>query len=650
MMGEQRGNFVANCSNELQSALSAGDRALHADGDLHASRENFERAYQLAITAGDVAAMALAALGLAGLWLSERRTVSGAAHLEARLQHALSLLQADTPLALRIRIRLAAEADYRHGEHAATLAILGEIKADHNPDPVLMAEALSVAHHCLLGPDHVGLRRELAAELIKTSFRTERRGDLLMGLLWHTVDSLTDGDPHAERLLGELRDQLGQRDHRAIGFVVSAIEVMLAIRAGRFDEAETLVASCAKSGAAAGDIDNEWWPGAQLVTIRWYQGRLAELLPMLSERVHSPVLSSVDDSSAAALAVAAALSGDRRTAASSLAALVGRGRDLARLARSSSWLVTMNGIIEAAFLLDDADVAVRAYELLRPYAQLPMVGSLGITCFGSTEHALGVASMTSGHLERAVDHLRAAVQHNLALAHWPAVLASRRRLAEAYRRRGRPADADAASRELDTARREAAELGLRFSVSPEPEPLGGAGVWLADCRRLGRKWQLTLRDHRVLAEDSVGMAHLAVLIANPRQDIQAVDLVAGLAALSSAVNDLGTAHPVLDRDAIDEYKNRLNRLAAEIDDLDATDSVRAASARDEREWLTAELASAAGFGGRTRSFPDQPERARVAVGKAVRRALARITEADPVIGEHLTQAVRTGVRCSYWPS
>ena len=262
------------------------------------------------------------------------------------------------------------------------MAVLGEIRAGPDPDPVVLAEALSLAHHCLLGPDHVRLRRELAAELIKTSFRTERRGDLLMGLLWRTADSFADGDPHAERLLGELRDHLTEHDHLAIGFVVSAIDVMLAIRAGRFDEAEALVASCAKSGAAAGDIDNEWWPGAQLVTIRWYQGRLTELLPMLHAQAHSPVLSSVDDSSVAALAVAAALSGDRRTAASSLAALCGGG--LANLARSSSWLVTMNGIVEAAFLLDDADVAARAYELLRPYAHLPMVGSLGITCFGST--------------------------------------------------------------------------------------------------------------------------------------------------------------------------------------------------------------------------------------------------------------------------
>ena len=72
-------------------------------------------------------------------------------------------------------------------------------------------------------------------------------------------------------------------------------------------------------------------------------------------------------------------------------------------------------------------------------------------------------------------------------------------------------------------------------------------------------------------------------------------------------------------------------------------------ARGEREWLAAQLASAAGLSGRVRSFPDDAERARVAVGKAVRRALVRIEEADAVVGAHLRQTVRTGARCSYWP-
>src|SRR5580700_2476542 len=602
----RRLELVTDPADGLDAALVAGIRAREVDGDLLASRQSFERAYQLAERAGDMQAMAVAALGLAGLWVSERRTVTDAVLLASRLEHVLSLLDPHSSLALRIRTRLAGEADYVRGGHEAILAELDAARAA--ADPELLAEALSLAHHCLLGPEHVQRRRELAVELIKVSFRTRRRSDLLMGLLWQTVDAYSAGDPHAGRHLGELRDQLEQQNHLAVAFVVSAIDVMLAIRAGRLDEAESLASGCAASGALAGDIDHGWWSGAQLVTIRWYQGRLGELLPALHEQVHSPELSAVDNSAVAALAVAAALSGDRRTAASSLEALC--GADLGRLPRSSSWLVTMGGVVEAAYLLGHADVADRAYELLSPYASLPMVGGLGVTCFGSAHHALGVASLTSGRLDRAVDHLRAAVQHNIALAHWPAVVASRQRLAQAYRLRAQPADSGAARSELDAAAGEAAALGIPvFAGRPatvaggrSDEPQGSPGPF-AQCRRVGRKWLLTWQDRSVLVEDSIGMTHLAVLIANPRQEILAADLVAGLAGLSGAAGDVGGAHPVLDHEAIAEYRNRLKRLDAEIGQLESAGDPSRASllgqARAERDWLVAQLSGAGGFAGRT---------------------------------------------------
>ena len=633
-------------ADELKAALADGVRAQHEAGDLQASRDSFEHAYRLAERAGDVESMALAALGLAGLWVAERRTVTSTVLLEARLQHVLTLLDPRSPLALRVRTRLAGEADYARGTHAAVLAALDEVRAAG--DPEILAEALRIAHHCLLGPEQVGTRRALAVELTKASFRTERRSDLLMGLLWQTADAYCAGDPHAGRLLGELKDHLGQRDHLAVGFVASAIDVMLAIRAGRFDEAEALAAVCASRGEAAGDADHAWWSAAQVVTIRWYQGRLTELLPMLYDRVHSPVLSAVDNSAVAALAVAAALSGDRPRAASALAALC--GRDLAALPRSSSWLVTMNGVVEAAYLLEDADVAARAYELLRPHAHLPMVGSLGITCFGSAQHALGVAALTTRQLDLAIEHLTAAVRHNLALAHWPALVASRQRLAQAHALRGAPGDAEAARREFDAATAEAASAGLPAPDYPE-HPVAGPAPAVAEIQRVGRKWRVTLHSRSVLVEDSIGVVHLAVLIANPRQEIQAADLVAGLAGLSGTSGEAGAAQSVLDHEAIAEYRSRLKRLDTELNEtgIDELEPARARQARAERDWLVAQLSSAAGFGGRTRAFPDQPERARVAVGKAIRRALARIAEADAVIGEHLRQTVHTGVRCSYWP-
>lgn len=635
-------------TGELRTLLDEGTRAVVDDGDLRVGRDRFERAYRMAESAGDERAMAVAALGFGGLWVHEHRTVAGSVLLESQIRRALELLDPQSSLALRLRIRLAGEGDYRSSDNTAVLALLKLAKSRRNP--MARAEALSLAHHCLVGPEHGALRRELAAELVAESFRTSRRSDLLMGLLWQTVDMFLDGDPHAERCLAELRGLLAEQDHLAVGFVVSAMEVMLAVRAGRLDEAERLASACTERGIAAGDVNATVWQAAQLVTIRWYQGRVVELVPLLGEVVNSPTLSAVDDHALAALAVAAVTAGDRRKAASALATLC--GRDLGDLPRSSSWMVTMHGVAEAAYLLDDTATAARAYELLSPYGHLPMVGSLAVACFGSAQHALGVAALTMGDVDRAVTHLRDAVRQNLALAHWPAVTASRDRLAQALVRAGRQAEADAVLEEMamaaDEAPAPAKTEGPGGSASRGPD---GQGQHAAFCTRLGRKWRIGFGGRSVLVEHSVGMLHLVVLIANPRQEIRAVDLVAGLTALNGAAEHTAlSGQPVLDRVATQEYRNRLAGLRTELEAFKAADDQeRAAVAQVEHDWLMGQLAGATGLAGRPRRFPEGEERSRVAVSKAVRRALDRITAADPVIGEHLRHAVHTGVRCSYWP-
>ena len=94
VMPSRRLELVADQAEELAAALADGARAQHEDGDLLGERPSFELAYRLAEQAGDVQAMAVAALGLAGLWVCERRAVAGAVLLEARLQRVLSLLDA----------------------------------------------------------------------------------------------------------------------------------------------------------------------------------------------------------------------------------------------------------------------------------------------------------------------------------------------------------------------------------------------------------------------------------------------------------------------------------------------------------------------------------------------------------------------------
>jgi hypothetical protein len=612
--------------DHAESLLAAGIRMQVVDGDLRGSRHWFDVAYRAAEQAGDPHAMAVAALGFGGLWVHEHRTAAGTALLHARLHQALSVVDPQSSLALRLRARLAGEADYRSGEHAAILAVLAEAR---RADPVARAEALNLAHHCVLGPDHGELRRSLAVELIEESYWTERRSDLLMGVLWQTVNMFLDGDRHAERRLSELRGLLAQRDHLAVGFVASAIEVMLAIRAGRLAEAEALARACAERGTAAGDIDVAGWHGAQLVAIRWYQGRVVELLPMLNELVHSANLSAVDNSYFAVLALAAALAGDLRTAASTVARL--RGRDLADLPRSGSWLVTMYGLVEAAYLIDDADTCAQAYEMLEPFAHLPMVASLGVACFGSVQHALGVAALTTGQVDAALAHFREAIDGNLALGHWPAVRVSELRYAQALTHRGQP-------HHHPIVRHEPATMD-------EAEPAGR----VATCTREGRQWRIGLGSRNVLVEHSIGMLHLAVLLANPGTEIPSIELAAGVAALGNRETRTSVSlQPALDGVAIQQYRQRLSQLHAEIDELESSDEhERAARARAERDWLMTELTAATGLGGRTRRIPDNAERARLAVGRAIRRAIARIHESDPATGEHLRRAVHTGMRCAY---
>jgi hypothetical protein len=615
---------------DAESFLAAGIQALEGTGDLLAGRRWFDAAYVLGERTGDAPMMAQAAVGLGGLWVDEHRTAAGSGLLRARLRRALRLIDPTSAVALRVRVRSAAEADYRAGAHATTLAVLDEARA--SLDPVVRGEALSLAHQCLRGPEHGALRRTLADELVGEAARGARRTDLLMGLLWQVVDMLSAGDPHAERRLGELRGVLAEDEHQAIGIVVEAIEVMLAIRAGRLTHAEQLARECLERGVKAGHVDAPAWYGAQLVAIRWYQGRLGELLPMLTEMVNAPTLSVVDNSFFAALAVAAATAGDHRTAERLLATL--RGRALADLPRSGNWLVTMYGIVEAANLLGNAKASARAYELLAPFADLPMMAGSAVTCFGTVHHALGVASLTMGEVDRAVTHLHEAVHRDLALGHWPAVLRSRQRFAEALERRGRPEDGAAAHEQRARAAEVASTLG---AVAPQ------APAGRATCTRHGRRWRIELGARAVFVGQSVGMLHLAVLTANPEVEIPAIDLAVGLDALARAasVGDR-SAQPVMDRTAIQHYRRRLTELDPDDDDSGAP-------ARKERDWVLAELAAGSGLGGRPRAFPDNPERARLAVGRAIRRALTHIERTDPIIGAHLRTGIHTGIRCWYRP-
>jgi tetratricopeptide (TPR) repeat protein len=622
-------------SGTLADLLAEGYSALHETGELATARECFTAA--AAEAAGDPKSLGLAALGLSGLWVQEHRSSVAAAQARAWRELALQRLDPASRLAQRLRMREIAEDEYTAGRPAE---ILGAVERSREfGDPVVLADALNLAHHCMLGPGHHDARIAVAEELLRVGAFTGRSIDTLLGLLWRTVDQFLAGDPHADRSMRELRDLLHERGHRAVHYIVDAMDVMLSIRSGDFDRAEQLAAECAAEGQATGDEDATGWYGAQLSAIRWYQGRTEEMAGMLDALLSSPTLATGNEAFVAAAAVVAAIVGDRPEAAAALRRL--RRDGFATLPGSSTWMVSMFGALEAAVRLGDCEIAQEVYPLLVQFADRPVLASLAVACFGSAHFPLGNAARLLGDLETAIGHFRAAVHRNEVVGNAPARVLAQLALAAALGERGAAGDLKRAANIEESAGVELVRFGMaRWRTNTSSlDPT----YTQPRCVREGTEWLIRFHGRSVAVRDSVGIRYLATLLKHPGLQIAAVQLSGG--AKTGADDSL---HALLDSKAEAEYRARLEtiRMAQDRADLDG-DADRSAKLQQELEWLLSELRRARGLGGRDRQFPSDIERARTSVQKAIRRALLAIGERDAELGADLTACVATGTYCSF---
>jgi hypothetical protein len=140
------------------------------------------------------------------------------------------------------------------------------------------------------------------------------------------------------------------------------------------------------------------------------------------------------------------------------------------------------------------------------------------------------------------------------------------------------------------------------------------------------------------------MQMLARLIANPRQELHALDLT------DAEVVDGGDAGELLDDTARARYRERLRELQQELAEAEAwNDAARRERIEAEIEALTAQLSSAFGLGNRPRRSGGAAERARQRVRHRVADAMQRIAESCPILGRHLERSIRTGTICVYDP-
>ncbi len=587
---------MARGATSVASLLALAEEAW-AGGDGAAAMGFFDRAALAAEQHDDHAARTAAVLGLARG--QAYNLVPGL--LPVRLHAAYEAADEPQPRA-RLAAALARCWSYANEpERARPYAVEALRLADQRGDPVVLADTLDAALASHWGPDDLARRREWAVRLADTSAHLADPGVRLQSQLWALTVAWEVLDlPRMHRAMHaieELAEELGPDSARA-EFFAATRRLPLELLRGNLEVAPLLVERAAAAAAAAAVIPDA--AGVLHGMRGWTAFHAGDVARCAAEAQafedHAEAFGVVPVRAEAAVIWLGAGRLDK------VAAMVGAFTPdvLAGLPRDSDWLLTLQCVLEGALAIGDREVTGAAVELLAPYAGRSVVNAGAVMWHGVTDDTLARAFAVLGDTE--ASGRRAA-----------AALATYERLGAGWwLERLRAALPTGAARATDVP-----------TVHLHRQP---GGLWLVG--REGATFVLPAMR---------GLTHLHVLLSSPDTDVPSLGLAGGQ-----------VEQPGLD--VLDAESRRL--LTARLSELDAelAQSERAdlrADLRAEREAVAGYLGRGSGLGGRARTTGSSAERARVAVRKAIVAATARIAEADPWLGRHLRDRVRTGFECCY---
>jgi hypothetical protein len=162
-----------------------------------------------------------------------------------------------------------------------------------------------------------------------------------------------------------------------------------ALLAGDVDRAEMLAEDCLRLGTESGQPDAIQFYAALLIAVRWHQGRVGELEPLVAQvTADTPGVPAF----AAQLAHCRTESGDDDGARELLR--VAAADDFASIPDDSVWTSTLVLYAEVAAHLGDHAVAATLVELMRPFMDVTAYN--GTTNLGLVADAVGLLETTLG--------------------------------------------------------------------------------------------------------------------------------------------------------------------------------------------------------------------------------------------------------------
>ena len=158
----------------------------------------------------------------------------------------------------------------------------------------------------------------------------------------------------------------------------------------------------------------------------------------------------------------------------------------------------------------------------------------------------------------------------------------------------------------------------------------------------GSTWRLGYEGREVVLPEVKGFFDLSKLLSIPKQVFHCAEL------MGSVLDEKGDI--VFDQKAKTQYEKRIMSLQKSMQEAEKGqlfDTLE--KLQDEYDSIIDHLSKSLGLKGRIRETGSPVEKARAAVTWRIRHAIARIEGHHPLLGAHLSNAIKTGTFCSYQP-
>lgn len=372
------------------------------------SRECLLRAARLADSLGEASRLVTAALA------NHRGFVSQVGGFDreraAMLRRAGERLEGSGPESALVLSQLALEMTFTdQAGRRRWLAKSALAAARRSGDRRVLAQVLIRSLIACWDPDNAAERIAMAAESIEIGADLDQPLELFHALHWQAMAQLELCEVEAAaRSLREQELIAGRIGDATARWLCECTESLHHSLHGRLEEAETCAQRAVEGARHSAQPDALPFYISQLCSIRWQQGRMGELAPLL-DRALSQYPGIPGFRSLVTLAHAGA--GDFAAAREVMETDV--ATQFAALPRDPIWIATVVDYAYAVAQLGDREAAAVLREILDPYRG--RLATTTVAVWGVVDHALGRLELLLGEAEAGRRSLRAAIDSYTAM-------------------------------------------------------------------------------------------------------------------------------------------------------------------------------------------------------------------------------------------